>query len=71
MGDYWHCNPAKYDANYIHNHSGLQAKDIWQRDFTKTKCALERGYQIKIVWWSEYETNHDQIIKECAEWLQK
>jgi hypothetical protein len=70
-GDYWHCNPAKYDANYIHKHSELQAKDIWQKDFTKTKCALERGYQIKIVWWSEYETNRDQIIKECTEWLQK
>lgn len=70
-GDYWHCNPAKYSADFIHPHSGLSAKEIWKRDFYKIKCALDRGFSVKIVWWSDYENNKDEIIEECATWLQK
>jgi hypothetical protein len=27
-GDYWHCNPNKYEADYFHKKSKLTAKEI-------------------------------------------
>jgi hypothetical protein len=69
-GDYWHCNPKKYDANFIQKHSGNTAKEIWEHDFLKIKAATDRGFEVKIVWWSEYEENPDKIIEETKQWLQ-
>ena len=64
-GDYWHCNPMKYAGDYVNAHLQMSAKDIWQRDYTKTQCAIDRGFDVKIIWHSEYEKNKETIIKEC------
>lgn len=70
-GDYWHCNPKRYSSEFIHSHSGLTAKQIWEKDYLKIKTALDRGFQVKIVWWSDYEQNREKIIQECKEWILK
>ena len=67
-GDYWHCNPVKYSANYVHPHSGCTAKELWHRDYLKIKTATDRGFQVKIVWWSEFENSPQQVIEECVKW---
>ena len=68
-GDYWHCNPKKYNESFIHAHSQHTAKEIWQEDFLKTKVAIDRGFSVKIVWWSDYEESPEQTINEVKKWL--
>lgn len=67
--DYWHCNPEIYHQNYSHRHSNKLAKEIWNRDYLKKKSALDRGFQIKVVWWSEFKKNKSKVIEECAKWM--
>ena len=31
-GDYWHCNPKKYEPDYIHPHKKKKAEEIWNDD---------------------------------------
>ena len=45
-GDYWHCNPRKYDANYYHQVGECTAKDIWDRDADKIALAKSKGYDV-------------------------
>lgn len=42
---------------------------IWEADAVKIKLAEETGYQVKVVWESEYRKDPDRVIKECAKWL--
>lgn len=70
-GDYWHCNPSKYDKDFEHLHIKKLASEIWKKDLLKQQVALDRGFSVKTVWWSEFETTPDEIIKECIEWLEQ
>lgn len=64
-GDYWHCNPKKYDALFEHRQSGLTAKEIWEKDKVKHDCLIkERGIDILVVWESDDLENK---IKEIME----
>jgi len=67
-GDYWHCNPKKYSTDHILPHTGLTAKQIWERDYLKIKAAMDRGFTIKIVWESEFQDNYERVIRECVKW---
>ena len=69
-GDYWHCNPKLYEANYYHSHSDNLAKDIWEKDRLKIEALeKERGIKTMIIWESEYKADPDGTIKRCIEWL--
>jgi len=67
-GDYWHCNPMLYNEDYI-THYGITAKDIWLKDENKINMIKSLGYDIKIVWESEYLLDSNSIINECVEFL--
>jgi very-short-patch-repair endonuclease len=67
-GDYWHCNPAKYDSEYLHKQSGKTAKEIWAADKRKQDCLLEeRGFKTMVIWEStntmEAINNIKKVIK--------
>jgi hypothetical protein len=32
FGDYWHCNPRKYNSDYYHKVLKMNAIDIWKKD---------------------------------------
>lgn len=66
-GDYWHANPQKYKAE--DNLRKSTAQQIWDADAAKIKLAEDNGYQVKIVWESEYKKNPQKIIEECKQWL--
>ena len=42
-GDYWYCNPNKYDASYYHKQRKMLAKDIWEYDKIKKDVMLKEG----------------------------
>jgi hypothetical protein len=53
-GDYWHCNPKKYNALYKHRQSGATAEDIWKKDEIKLNTIIsERAFDVVTVWESD------------------
>jgi hypothetical protein len=53
FGDYWHCNPLKYDETYYHTQVHKTAKEIWEYDRKRVDKLKSAGYSVKIVW--EYD----------------
>jgi G:T-mismatch repair DNA endonuclease (very short patch repair protein) len=57
-GDYWHCNPKKYPADYrvpFPRPRLKTAQDIWKRDSFKKYLAQKAGCKILIIWESDYK----------------
>ena len=79
-GDVWHMNPKMYSATDIfpifekeHYRSGIgnTAADIWKYDEMKLNGYKQLGYDVKVVWESEYHENPEKIIQECIDFLKK
>ncbi len=76
-GDYWHGNPKYYKPDetmkFIQKqatkYSGDKASDIWEYDRKKKRALEKLGYQVKVVWESDYNSNPEKTIDECVEFL--
>ncbi len=74
-GDYWHANPLveKYaeDNAVIKLPGGKQktAGDIRQNDADRQQELEEIGYEILVIWESDYRRNKQQVIAKCLEFL--
>lgn len=62
-GDYWHCNPKKYESNYFNHKKNKLAKEIWEYDRNKVYLALKYDYHCEVVWESDYKKNKDILYK--------
>ena len=70
-GDYWHANPKKYDSEFLVGRNGKRkASEIWAADKAKIELAERNGYQVKVIWESEYKRTPTKIIEECRQWIQ-
>lgn len=70
-GDLFHANPnifKEYDKPNPYN-KNLTAKQIWEYDNEKRHIAEKNGYEIFIVWESEYYENPFNIINNCVKFL--
>lgn len=67
-GDYWHANPILYESDFVIKQSDMSAKEIWERDQIKIKEIIDRGFEVKIVWESEFLKN-EKMIKEVVKWF--
>ena len=56
-GDYWHCNPIKYDGEYFHKKILEYAQDIWVNDSVRINKINKMGYKSIILW--EYDWSND------------
>lgn len=70
-GDKFHANPTMYAPEdtpnpYIKN---LTASQIWTDDLQKLQAAQNNGYEILIIWESEYNDNPEYIIEKCIKFL--
>lgn len=70
-GDYWHCNPIKYNENFIHPISKTTAKEIWNKDNKKTEWMINQGYQVLTIWESEYRKNPQETLERCIDFINK
>jgi G:T-mismatch repair DNA endonuclease (very short patch repair protein)/predicted transcriptional regulator len=61
-GDYWHCNPKKYNKEFFNRKKNKLAWEIWKYDLLKLELIKELGYNIEVVWESDYKKDK-QIIK--------
>jgi len=53
FGDYWHANPAKYDANELISYPGgkrVKAKTIWTKDKIRIQYLNDMGYDVEVIW---------------------
>jgi G:T-mismatch repair DNA endonuclease (very short patch repair protein) len=62
-GDYWHCNPKKYEADYYNKKKNKTAKEIWEYDKNKLYLAKKYDYNCIVIWETDYKKNKN-IIKE-------
>ena len=70
-GDMYHENPSIYNENDDPHpfRKGLPSKEIWEKDRIKTLRANEEGYEVFIVWDSEYRKNPEETLKKCLNYL--
>lgn len=60
-GDYWHCNPQKFNENYFHPQKNMTAKEIWEFDNFKNNI-VAKDYKVFVIW--EDELNDKNAIIE-------
>jgi G:T-mismatch repair DNA endonuclease (very short patch repair protein) len=68
FGDFWHCNPNKYDEDYYHPIIKLTAIDIRLRNEQRINIANKLGYNVKVIWESDFRNNKELVINELVEW---
>jgi hypothetical protein len=70
-GDYYHANPHLYKSDdFIQKYSnGKYAKEIWNYDEKRLTAIKNAGYEVKVIWESDYYTNPEKILEECVEFL--
>jgi len=71
-GDEYHANPNLFEAtDYPHPfRKTITAQEIWTKDERKLKVAEEDGFEILIIWDSEYKNRKDYILKKCKKFLE-
>ena len=71
-GDYWHANPIKYskdDSIKYPNHKVKTAKEIWNYDKEKLNFAKTLGYDVLVIWESEYKSDKKSTLDKCKTFL--
>lgn len=68
-GDYWHCNPVKYNEDFNHPIIRLTAKEIWRKDKFKIKWLENRNYSVLVIWESDYRKNPELTLEKCLNFL--
>lgn len=62
-GDYWHCNPNKYESTYFHQVKQKTAQELWDYDKKKIDLIKHYGYNLEVVWESDYKKDNTIINK--------
>ena len=70
-GDYWHCNPKYYNANYFHKYLQMFAYEIWERDELRIKSIIDVGFDVLIIWEHDFSKFREKTIQECIDFLNK
>jgi len=66
-GDYWHANPTIYESSWVNPTTKKTALELW--DYDKNMIAKNRGYNILVVWESDYIKYKKRIIDKCMRFL--
>lgn len=73
-GDKYHANPDIFDSNdYPHPYykeKGPTANDIWKKDKLKIDLAKNEGFDVLVIWDSEYRKDKNKTIEKCLNFLQ-
>ena len=72
-GDYWHANPELYlfedIVGNILNNKPTYAYEIWAKDAKKKSLAESLGYEVMVVWESEFLEMPKTTIEKCLQFL--
>ena len=53
----------------IYKESGPSAEETWERDGIKTNIAIERGFEVLVIWDSDYRNDKNKTIEKCLDFL--
>jgi G:T-mismatch repair DNA endonuclease (very short patch repair protein) len=68
----FHGNPKKYrDVDYPHPfRKNITAQQIWDKDKRKIEIATREGFEVLVIWDSEYRWgNKKEIVNKCIKFL--
>lgn len=71
-GNYWHANPEKYAKDYevvFPYNKRMTAEQVWNKDTNRINGLLELGYEVLIIWESDYKKDKQGTIQKCLEFL--
>jgi len=71
-GDMFHGNPKKYKStDYPHPfRKEITAQEMWNKDKRKLDVAIKKGFDVLVIWDSEYRWgNKQEIINKCIDFL--
>lgn len=68
-GDYFHCNPKKYDSSYYNQVKKQTASQIWNHDALKASTAIENGFKVITVWEYDFINNKKETINNLLHQL--
>lgn len=63
-GDYWHTNPERFAADYVHPTIGLTAEEIWKRDRKRVRKIEKLGCRVVVVWEREMKFLSSSDLKK-------
>ncbi len=72
-GDKFHANPTIYQPNdtpnpYLPN---LKASQIWTDDADKNQMAKNNGFEVLVIWETEFKNNELNAVEKCKQFLEK
>ena len=73
-GDRYHGNPDKFKPEDNPNpfKKNITAQEIWDKDKRKIDVAINNGFEVLIIWDSEYRyDNKSETINKCLDFLNK
>ena len=62
-GDYWHCNPAKWNAEDYNPVIKMTASDKWAYDLKRHRIFESCGYEVYVIWESNYLISETDCIE--------
>ena len=74
-GDMYHANPEIYESNDNPHpfRKNIKSEEIWKKDQLKINKAKEYGFDVLIIWDSEYRDkgidNKEKVIQKCINFL--
>jgi hypothetical protein len=74
-GDQYHANPKIYEANDYphpyHKTNNYTSESIWKKDEDKANLAHSNGYELLVIWDSDYRKDKEGTVEKCLEFLNK
>lgn len=67
-GDYWHCNPEKYQPGYFHTVKQMTATQLWEQDEKKRQLAINSGYNFITIWEKDFNKNREREIQKILQY---
>lgn len=67
-GDFFHANPIKYNADDIIINCKT-ASMIWKHDEEKIELAKRNGYDVLVVWSSEWLNDKQSVLEKCKKFI--
>lgn len=51
------------------NNNCQLVKDIWERDARRKEAIEKLGFQVFVVWESDYMSDPEHVVEECVKFL--
>jgi len=67
FGDYWHMNPKKYEKDFFNERVKMTAQDRWENDEIKIEFLKNKGYNVIVVWESDWNDNQEKVLTEVID----